>query len=201
MNINHQRRINIHVVLQCKLFLQKATILIIFIKNYLEFKYLFTPIVINYEILPDTFQQLPRTIILSIQTSLTFKFHHDFEKKKISSRALFSTPGMSLGASGRSSALHGVPGRSRAHFSWTEIKAGTKSRHCLYEEKCYVRYDCRIKTMFCSSLSPGSCLIYVICVSLRIMVSNTYCVVFLFCLSSSCIVCAQCCQYLWIVHS
>jgi hypothetical protein len=108
---------------------------------------------------------------------------------------------MSLGASGRSSALHGVPGRSRAHFSWTEIKAGTKSRHCLYEEKCYVRYDCRIKTMFCSSLSPGSCLIYVICVSLRIMVSNTYCVVFLFCLSSSCIVCAQCCQYLWIVHS
>jgi hypothetical protein len=94
-----------------------------------------------------------------------------------------------------------VPGRSRAHFSWTEIKAGTKSRHCLYEEKCYVRYDCRIKTMFCSSLSPGSCLIYVICVSLRIMVSNTYCVVFLFCLSSSCIVCAQCCQYLWIVHS
>ena len=60
MNINHQGRINIHILLSkslksCKLFLQKATILIIFIKNYLEFKYLFIPIVINYEILPDTF--------------------------------------------------------------------------------------------------------------------------------------------------
>ena len=31
----------------------------------------------------------------------------------------------------------------------------------------------------------GSCLIYVICVCFRIVVSNTYCVVFLFCLSSS----------------
>ena len=31
-----------------------------------------------------------------------------------------------------------------------------------------------------------SCLIYVICVCLRIMVSNTYCVMVLFCLSSSC---------------
>ena len=32
----------------------------------------------------------------------------------------------------------------------------------------------------------SSCLIYVICVCLRIVVSNTYCVVFLFCFSSSC---------------
>ena len=32
-----------------------------------------------------------------------------------------------------------------------------------------------------------SCLIYVICVSLRIMVSTTYCVVFLFSFSSSCV--------------
>ena len=30
--------------------------------------------------------------------------------------------------------------------------------------------------------------------------SNTYCVVFLFCLSSSCVLCPQCCQFLWIVH-
>jgi hypothetical protein len=59
------------------------------------------------------------------------------------------------------------------------------------------------------------CLIYVICVSLRIVVSNTYCVVFLFCFSSSCvlyvtsfsrlccvfvlflfILCTLCCQFL-----
>ena len=33
----------------------------------------------------------------------------------------------------------------------------------------------------------GSCLIDVICVCLRIVVSNTYCVVFLFCFSSSCV--------------
>ena len=32
-----------------------------------------------------------------------------------------------------------------------------------------------------------SCLIYVICVCLRIVVSNTYCVVFLLCLFSSCV--------------
>ena len=32
-----------------------------------------------------------------------------------------------------------------------------------------------------------SCLIYVICVCLRIVVSNTYCVVCLFCLSWSCV--------------
>jgi len=35
----------------------------------------------------------------------------------------------------------------------------------------------------------GFCLIYVICVCLRIVVSNTYCVVFLFCLSSSSVLC------------
>ena len=34
-------------------------------------------------------------------------------------------------------------------------------------------------------------------------VSCTYCVVFLFwfCLSSSCVLCSQCCQFLWIVNS
>ena len=35
--------------------------------------------------------------------------------------------------------------------------------------------------------------LHIICVCLRIVVSNTYCVVFLFCFSS-------CCQFLWIVH-
>ena len=49
---------------------------------------------------------------------------------------------------------------------------------------CDVRYDFRIKLMFCSSLPPfvlgGSCLIYVISVGLCIVVSNAYCAVFLF---------------------
>jgi hypothetical protein len=41
--------------------------------------------------------------------------------------------------------------------------------------------------MFGSSLLPVVCLIYIICVCLRIVVFNTYCVVFLFCLFSSCV--------------
>jgi len=58
---------------------------------------------------------------------------------------------------------------------------------------CHVRYDFRIKTMFGSSLPPvvcrkaHECLIYVICVCLRIVRCNTYCVVFLFYFSSSCV--------------
>jgi hypothetical protein len=56
---------------------------------------------------------------------------------------------------------------------------------------CY-DYDFRIKNdvrfVFTSScLWEGSCLIYVICDYLRILVSNTYCVVFLFCFTSSCV--------------
>jgi hypothetical protein len=39
-------------------------------------------------------------------------------------------------------------------------------------------YYFRIKMMFGSSLPPVACLIDVICVCLRIVVSNTYCVVF-----------------------
>ena len=35
-------------------------------------------------------------------------------------------------------------------------------------------------------------------VCLGIVVSNTYCGVFLFCLSLSCVLCTQCCQFLWI---
>jgi len=43
------------------------------------------------------------------------------------------------------------------------------------------------------SLWKGACLIYVICVCLRIVVSNTYCVVFFF------VLCTLCCQFLWII--
>ena len=68
---------------------------------------------------------------------------------------------------------------------------------------CGLRYNFHIKAMFGSSLPPvvcrrvhvftssclweGSCLIYVIFVCLRIVVSNTYCVVFMLCFSSSCL--------------
>ena len=90
-------------------------------------------------------------------------------------------------------------------------------------------YDFRIKTMFNSSLPPvvcRRCLIYVICICLHIVVSNTYCVVILFCFSLSCVpyfagfsglsilispsvfsnmylscvLCTLCCRFLWIVH-
>ena len=47
----------------------------------------------------------------------------------------------------------------------------------------------------------GSCRNYLIYVCLRIVVSNTHCVVILFCLSSSCVLCTQCRQFLWIIHS
>jgi hypothetical protein len=70
-----------------------------------------------------------------------------------------------------------------------------------------VRYDVRIKNMFGSSLPPvvgrmSRVLLTLFCVCLRIVVSNTYrdCVV-CFCVSSSCVLCTQCCQFLWIFHS
>ena len=45
-----------------------------------------------------------------------------------------------------------------------------------------------VQFVFISScLQESSCLIYVICVWLHIVVSKAYCIVFLFCLSSSCV--------------
>ena len=46
-----------------------------------------------------------------------------------------------------------------------------------------------------AGLLEGSCLIYVICVCLRIVVSNTYSAVFLFCLSSSMLPVSLDCQF------
>ena len=43
-------------------------------------------------------------------------------------------------------------------------------------------------------LQEGSCVIYIVCVCLHMVVFNTYCVVFFFFL------CALCYQFLWIVH-
>ena len=45
-------------------------------------------------------------------------------------------------------------------------------------------------------LWEGSCLIYIICICLCIVVSNTYCVFALFFF----VLCTLCCQFLWIVH-
>ena len=64
---------------------------------------------------------------------------------------------------------------------------------------CDVRFDFRIETMFGSSLplvvwGQSLCLIYVICVTLRIVVSNTYCVICRF------VFLHQCCKCLWIIH-
>ena len=72
--------------------------------------------------------------------------------------------------------------------------------HLFLVQCCDVRYDFRRKTMFGSSLPSVVC-ISVICVWLCILVSNTYCVVFLLCLSSSFVLCTQCCQFFWIVRS
>ena len=55
---------------------------------------------------------------------------------------------------------------------------------------CSLRFPHKNEVRFVSTSSclyDASCLIYVICVHLRIVVSNAYCVVFLFCFSSSCV--------------
>jgi len=52
--------------------------------------------------------------------------------------------------------------------------------------------------MFGSFLPQVVCLIYVICVCFRIVLSNTYCVVFLLCFFV--VLCTLCCQLLWIIH-
>ena len=58
---------------------------------------------------------------------------------------------------------------------------------------CNVRLDFCIKTMFDSSLLPAVCRrAYIRYMCLRIVVSNTFCFVF--------VLCTICCRFLWIVH-
>jgi hypothetical protein len=52
---------------------------------------------------------------------------------------------------------------------------------------CPLRFPHKNDVRFVFTSSAVVCLIYVICVCLRIVVSNTYCVAFLFCFSSSCV--------------
>ena len=49
-------------------------------------------------------------------------------------------------------------------------------------------------------LYDGSFLICISYVCMHIVLLNTYCVVLLFCLSSFCVSCTQCCQFLLVVH-
>ena len=75
---------------------------------------------------------------------------------------------------------------------------------CLYAMSsvlwCPIRFlhNNDVRFVFTSScLLENACLIYVFCVCLRIVVSNTYCVVALLCLSSFCVPFVA--QFLWIV--
>jgi hypothetical protein len=75
----------------------------------------------------------------------------------------------------------------RKHYIWVLLVTN--------EYICDVRYYLRIKTMFSSSyLQFFYVFFYVICVCLCIVVC------FCCCLSSACVLCTQCCQFLWIVH-
>jgi hypothetical protein len=49
-------------------------------------------------------------------------------------------------------------------------------------------------------LYEDSCLSYIRCLCMQIVLLNSYCVVFLLCLSSFCVSCTQGCQFLLFVH-
>jgi hypothetical protein len=71
---------------------------------------------------------------------------------------------------------------------------------------CDVYYDFLIKMMFCSSLLPVVCRRAHVLFTLFMFVCIQWCLThivlcFLFCLSSSCVLCPQCFQFLWNVHS
>ena len=70
---------------------------------------------------------------------------------------------------------------------------------------CPLRFphENNVRFVFTSScLQRGGHVLFILVMlaCLWYVVPNTYSVVFLFCLSSSCVLCTQCCQFLWIVH-
>jgi hypothetical protein len=68
-------------------------------------------------------------------------------------------------------------------------------------ELAFYSHDCisSLRVELCTScLKECSCLIYVICMCLFILVSNTYCVVFFVLFFF--VLCTLCCQFLSIVH-
>jgi hypothetical protein len=58
---------------------------------------------------------------------------------------------------------------------------------------CCVIFGSTLPPVVCGMKLFVECLIYVICVCLHIVVSNAYCIVFFL------LLCALCCQFLWIV--
>ena len=76
------------------------------------------------------------------------------------------------------------------------VQLGFEKTPHSYHSCCDIRYDFRIKTMFGSFLPPVVCrrahvffflFFNVICVCLRIVVCNAYCICYCFFLSSSCL--------------
>ena len=65
-------------------------------------------------------------------------------------------------------------------------------------KSCFNTFSCLgkdVRFVFSSNcLKEGSCRIYILCVCLPIVVC------FLFCLSSPCVLCNHCCQFVWIDH-
>ena len=71
---------------------------------------------------------------------------------------------------------------------------------------CDGRYDCRIKIIFSSSLTPVVCRKAHVLVTLFVFACVEWCPTHIvlccvFCFVSRSAVCTQCCQFLWIVHS
>jgi len=72
------------------------------------------------------------------------------------------------------------------HPSLSDIRS-LNWKHLKYKNSDDNNNDIRSSDIVYCNLWEGSCLIYVIYVCLRIVVSNTYCVVFFFCSPSSCV--------------
>jgi len=97
---------------------------------------------------------------------------------------------------------------SRTH-EFTPVFGGVSITHsfsffccpimCLYVQCCDVRLDSHIKTMFGVSLPSVVCrmahVVFTLFV-LRIVMSNTYCVVLLFFV----VLCTLCSKFLWIIY-
>jgi hypothetical protein len=106
--------------------------------------------------------------------------------------------------------IHGLSSVNRCHVrggcSFVDIR-DIVDHHCLYysiiclyvlcsELRCPLRFPRMNDVRFV--FNPYLVVEGSMSVCLRIVVSNTYCVLYLFCLSSSCV--PLCCQFLWIAH-
>ena len=89
--------------------------------------------------------------------------------------------------------LWAIKYRKKHYYCWTIPKSNRKIiERDKIDTPSTIRYDFHIKTMFGLSLSP------VVCVGLRIVVSNTYCAVYF--VFPAFVRCTLCCLFLWIVY-